>query len=153
MRRIVELELCSKPRVPRELLDGHEVAERCRADTGLSHEVVLGLSLVPEELDVQNLQASLGSGEQALDEFNSFCAQRGLQPDLTSELSAAEFLAYVEGQALAWLHLPEEDEGLNMARALVAWAADNGMDIHDGASTYERLSEDQIYALWKGREV
>ena len=40
-----------------------------------------------------------------------------------------------------------------MARALVTWAADNGLDIHDGASTYERLSEEQIYALWKDREV
>lgn len=153
MRRIVELELCSTPRVHKEPLDGKEVAERCKADTGLSDDIVLGLNLVPDELHVQDLRASLDNGDQTLDEFNSFCAQRGLEPSPSSERSAAEFLAYVEGQRLAWLHLPEEDEGLNMARALVAWAAANGMDIHDGASTYERLSEEQIYACWTQRKV
>lgn len=146
---IVELELWSLPRVARTPFDGKDAAERCRSETGLASTVVLGLSFVPDSVDVQNLRNALQQGEVRQEEFRAFCLERGLESEAGNERSAAEFLAYVEGQALAWLHLPAEEGGLSMARTMVAWAASNSMQLRDGASTYEALSEKQVYALWR----
>jgi len=145
---VVELELWSLPRSARTPFDGKTVAERCRLETGMSPRVVLGLNFVPGAEDVQSLDGALATGEFRQEDFMAFCTERGLEPDPRHEQSAAEFLAFTQGQALAWVHLPAEEAGLTMARTLIAWAHQNEMQLRDGASTYEPLSEDQVYAYW-----
>jgi len=146
--QVVELELWSLPGSPRTPFDGKTVAERCQLETSMSPRVVLGLNFIPGAEDVQSLGASLATGELRQEDFMEFCTERGLEPDPHKEQSAAEFLAFSQGQALAWLHLPAEADGLTMARTLVTWARQNEMQLRDGASTYEPLSEDQVYAYW-----
>lgn len=132
---IVELELWSLPRSVQTPFDGKDVADRCRTETGLAATVVLGLNFIPDVLDVQNLRTALKSGEHAIEDFTAFCTERGLDPEPGNERSASEFLAFAEGQAIAWLHLPAEEAGLNMARTLVAWAAHNDMQLRDGEAS------------------
>jgi hypothetical protein len=146
---VVELELWSQPRSAGTPYDGKAIAERCRSETGLGSTVVLGLNFVPDAIDVENLRASLSAGELTREDFLEFCAGRRLEPDVRNERSASEFLAFANGQALAWLHLPAEETGLEMARTLVAWASRNTMQLRDGASTYEPLSKCHVFALWQ----
>ncbi len=146
---IVELELWSLPRAALTPFDGKEVASRCRTETGLASNVVLGLNFVPDGVDVQNLRTALHDGALRHEEFLAFCAKGGLEPEPENERSAAGFLAYSEGQALAWLHLPAEEAGLNMARTMVAWAASNNMQLREAARNYKPLSEREVYALWR----
>ena len=146
---IFELELCTLPRTPGTPFDGKDVAQRCRSDTGLPETAVLGLSFIPDRIDVQNLHTSITKSELGAEEFLAYCAESSLEPNTDNERSAAAFLAYAEGQRIAWLHLPAEESGLEMARILVGWAARNGMQLRDGARTYEPLTEIQVYALWQ----
>jgi|APTNR8051073442_1049403.scaffolds.fasta_scaffold31474_3 hypothetical protein len=147
---IVELELWLPPQSDQAPLEGKDVAARCQRETGLAPDVVLGLSFVPDEHDVGTLKRALEEGEVEADEFRSFCQNRGLPSDAEDTQSAAEFVAFTQGQPLAWLHLPAESGGLAMARKLTRWAHENNFQLRDGASTYELLSDAQIYSLWRG---
>lgn len=151
--RIVELELWTLPRSTKTPLDGKAAAVVCQRETGLPSTTVLGLNFIPAASDLQDLREALTRRELQEDEFLSFCDARGLEASLDCGRSAAEFLAFAQGQAIAWLHLPEDDSGLAMARTLVAWASKNGMQIRDGASTYAPLTESQVYALWPRRDA
>ena len=146
---IVELELCLPPLSDRAPLEGKELAARCQSETGLAPDVVLGLNFVPDELDVSQLKRAFETEEVKPEEFHSFCEKRGLRPNPEDPRAAAEFLAFSRGQKVAWLHLPAEPAGLAMAKTIVRWARANKMDVHDGASTYELLSEAQIYGRWQ----
>ena len=147
--QIVELELWTLPHDAHTPLDGKGVAARCQRETGLPASVVLGLNFIPDATDVQSLRDSLNEDETLVAKFLKFCAIRGLEPISDNERSASEFLAFAEGQAVAWLHLPAEEPGLEMARTLVEWAARNAMQLRHGDGTYEQLEENQVYALWQ----
>jgi hypothetical protein len=147
--RIVELELCSKPRDPRTPFDGKEIAINCRSDTGLSDQIVLGLSLVADVIDVQNLKSAFACGELSEEEFTFYSNARGLKSDKENQHSACQYLAFAEGQSLAWLHIPAEQTGLGIAKKLVLWAAQNGMEIRKGSSPFQLLSEEEIYEQWQ----
>ena len=146
---IVELELCLPPLSDRAPLEGKQLAARCQRETGLSSDVVLGLNFVPDEQDVEQLKRALETEEVKSEDFHSFCETRGLRPNPEDTRSAAEFPVFARGQRLAWLHLPAEPSGLAMAKTIVRWAHDNNMEVHDEASTYELLSEEQIYGRWQ----
>jgi hypothetical protein len=146
---VVELELWSRPGASAAPFDGKVVAARCRSATGLSEEIVLGLNFVPDIADVDALRAAVASGELRREDFALFCEERGLDFSLDDAQSAAAFLAYAKGQPLAWLHVPAEPAGLRMASALAGWALRNGMELKDGARTYEPLTESQFGGLWE----
>jgi hypothetical protein len=146
---IVELELWLPPFSDRAPLEGKELAARCQRETALSSDVVLGLNFVPDEQDVDQLKMAVEVGEVTLVDFKNFCERRGLRPSPEDTRSAAEFLVFMRGQPLAWLHLPAEPRGLAMARTITRWAHENDMQVHDGASTYEMLSEEQVYRRWQ----
>jgi hypothetical protein len=146
--QIVELELWSMPGTKKTPFNGKEVAKRCREETGLPETVVLGLNFLPDPIDVQDLLKSLNRNELRIEEFLAFCADRGLEPSTENERAAAEFLACAAGQAIAWLHLPADKSGLNMAQTLVLWAAQNRMQLRHGDGNYEVLGESQVYAFW-----
>ena len=147
MNRVVELELWSKPRISVFPMDGKLVASACRDGTGLSEQVVLGLSFVPDETDTKNLQLALAEGELAQTEFEQFCARLGLHADTRDEISAGRFLTYAVGQPLAWLHLPENAEGLSMAASILAWAESKGYIVTLGKSE-PPLGVDELPRLW-----
>jgi hypothetical protein len=144
--RIVELELWLPPHRPDAPLDGRDVAERCRSETGLAENVVLGLNFVPDLVDVENLRDAMKRGEFEEDELMAFFVARGLQPNQECERSAAEFLSYARGQPVAWLHLPAERSGVEMARTLASWARSNGLQLRDGESSADELSVAQVEA-------
>jgi hypothetical protein len=146
---IVELELWLPPLSDRAPLEGKELAARCQRETGLPSDVVLGLSFVPDELYVEQLKRAIETNEVKAGDFQDFCERRGLLPTPENTRSAAEFLAFTRGQSLAWLHLPAEPSGLAMAKTIVRWAHENNLQVHDGASTYELLSEGQVYERWQ----
>ena len=147
---IVELELWTRPWRHDSPLEGKDVAARCREETGLPADVVLGLSFVADEQDVEELARDLSNGDVELTDFERFCQERQLAADPTVPRSAAEFLASNRGQAVAWLHLPAELAGLEMARTLASWARNNDMRVHDGADTFEPLRDEQVHSLWHG---
>ena len=146
---IVELDLCLPPRSDRAPLDGKQLSARCQRETGLSSDVVLGLNFVPDEQDVEQLKRTHETEEVKPEDFQSFCLTRGLRPNPEDTRTAGEFLAFARGQRLAWPHLPAERPGLAMAKTIVRWAHENGLEVHDGASTYELLSDEQIYGRWQ----
>ena len=78
--RVIELELWSLPGASGSPLDGKAVAESCRAETGLSPEVVLGLNFVPDTTDVTNLRSLLDSAPESLKRFRQFFPSAGYLP-------------------------------------------------------------------------
>ena len=127
-------------------MDGKTVAAACRKSVGLDEEVVLGLSLLPDETDVENLRLALLSGEVAKSGFELFCKENRLPPDLNDVWSACRFLVYTRGQPLAWLHFPETPEGLQMARDAHQWSEEQNLLVF-GASEHP-LSEITLSNLW-----
>lgn len=146
---VIELELWSPPRMSAVALNGKEVAKRCRQETGLPEGVVLGLNSFPDPIDVQNLRDALSTGEARAAEFFEFCSEQGLEQNPENERSAYEYLGFAQGRPLAWLHIPAAETGLEMVRTIIGWASRNGFQLHDGARTYEPLTEAQVYALWQ----
>lgn len=120
--RVVDLELWSSPHSARVPFDGKAVADACRRATGLSPEIVLGLNFVPGPTDVTNTTAMLQSGEASQAEFQEFCVGQNLEPNPSSELSAARFLAFSLGQPIAWLHFPVAPEGRQAAQLVFQWS-------------------------------
>ena len=146
---IVELELWLPPLSDHAPLEGKELAARCQRETGQPSDVVLGLNFVPDEQDVEQLKRALELEEVKPEDFQNFCERRGLRPTPEDPRSAAEFLVFIRGQSLAWLHFPAEPTGLAMAQTITRWANENNMQVHDGAGTYELLSEEQVYERWQ----
>lgn len=147
MQRIVDLELWTRPRSQAVPLEGACVAEACRAGTGLSSEVVLGLSFLPDRTDVENLRHAFSAGETTPEAFMNFCSQHALDEDFNSEPSAAKFLAYLWGQPLAWLHFPANSSGRQMAEAVSLWAEQAGFVVVAGQGE-PPLSQVEILARW-----
>lgn len=141
------MELRSKPLSPAGVLEGKAVAERCRLSTGLSEDIVLGLSFVPDHTDVENLDLGLQSGEFSLSEFTGFCRLHELKPLPSDDLSAARFLAHVWGQPLAWLHLPDDGAGYAMAVKIFRWAESSGFLVTIGQGS-SPISESSLAAFW-----
>lgn len=147
MHRIVELELWSSPRRSTAPKDGKAVAKACCAGTLAPQDVVLGLNFVPGEIDVELLARSFETRESSLLEFEQFCRNEGLPSEAANPQSAAHFLAFCEGQPLAWLHLPEASTSRDMALRIHRWAVGNGYVVRKGQGEPE-LSEAEILALW-----
>lgn len=147
MDRVVEIELWSTPRSTVIPVDGKEVAAVCREGAGLPPKIVAGLNFVPDEIDVVNLRHSISEGDVSQSEFELFCLSRGLRADSTDNMSAAYFLAFSDGQPLAWLHLPENAEGYQMATAILGWAESNGYVLRLGQSC-PVLTASELVTLW-----
>lgn len=127
MPATIELELWSQPssNLPREV--GKElIGPRCTHDLGLPAGVVLGLSEVPDEIDAENLVASIAAGELSQKEFDEFCEHHRLEANVRSKDSAAKFLEFSYGRPLAWVHLPDSLYGVEMGDRIHAWARSNG---------------------------
>ena len=122
LRRVVELELWSKPGNPNGPLNGKDVARACRLATGAPEDVVLGLNFVPSPTDVENVRLMIADGEASTYAFTRFCSERGLPCDPTSQLSAANYLVHARGQPLAWLHFSADHNGLRDAQRIFRWA-------------------------------
>jgi hypothetical protein len=148
MHRIVDLELWSYPRLTTAPHDGKAIAEACRVATSMPHEVVLGLNFVPSEVDISLLATKLAAGETSEPEFEQFCRSQGLPSDVGNQKSAAHFVAFLEGQPLAWLHFPEGSNGKDMALLVHRWAVRVGHVIRAGQGEGQ-LSEAEVLALWK----
>jgi len=127
MPPVIELELWSRPssNLPPEI-GKVVVAPRCSGDLNLPEGVVLGLSEIPDSTDSQNLGAALAGGELQLEEFNVFCAQNGLQANVSAADSAAKYLEYSYGRAIAWVHLPASADGIEIGQRINAWAHSEG---------------------------
>ncbi|WP_265705498.1 hypothetical protein [Verminephrobacter aporrectodeae] len=109
MKYVRELEAWSKP--------GHllhpaygKVLQQAMWKKGIPEDVFLGLSAIPEETHCESLKLAIQSGELTEDSFKEFCLSHGLPDSMQSKESAAKFLEYLEGRALAWIHLPIDAE-------------------------------------------
>lgn len=147
MQSVLELELWSPPSAGKPPSSGHALAARCCAELGLPETVVLGLSFVPEAIDVENLKAALLEGELDEEEFQSFCAQESLLNDPTHAESAARFLALSFGQPLAWLHFPHTPSGAAMCRRVVQWARTESLAVVEPSELY-CLANEAAVSLW-----
>ncbi|WP_133001232.1 hypothetical protein [Luteimonas arsenica] len=148
MNRIVDLELWSLPRTAASPLDGKYVAEECRVASGLPDDIVLGLNYVPSDTYVRNLASAFEDSASLAVQFSSFCQDRGLPTEKECPKSAAHFLAFWEGQPLAWLHFPSAPEGREMAIRVHEWAEKCGYAIRAGQGAPE-LSKIEIQAFWQ----
>lgn len=128
-------------------LDGKAIAQACRVVTDVPDSIVLGLAFLPDDADVENVRMAMRDGECTHREFADFCAGQGLVPDVTDPFSAFRYSAYERGQLLAWLHFPETEAGLQMARKVLHWAtASNHVLLAEPAGS--ALSEDDLPYFW-----
>jgi hypothetical protein len=147
-QRIVELELWSMPGSAGAPFDGKAIAHECRQDLGLSSEVVLGLSFVPNQTDVERFRWRLTNGESSTEQFQAYCVARGIPAQLGALPSVAEYVAHVEGQPLAWLHLPAELDGFPQAKKVLRWALSKGFMVVQAQRPESPLAEESLRALW-----
>ncbi|WP_265284927.1 hypothetical protein [Verminephrobacter aporrectodeae] len=110
MKYVRELEAWSKPG---HLLDpeyGKDVLQQKLWAKGVPRDVFIGLSEIPNERHCKILEWTIQSGDLTEDSFKEFCLSRGLPDSMQSKESAANFLEYMEGRPLAWIHLPIDAE-------------------------------------------
>ena len=148
LQKIVELELWSKPGAVAAPLDGKAVAHECRKHTGLPSEVVLGLNFVPDQTDSERFRLRLSNGESSVEQFQAYCAARDIPAQVGALSSVAEYLAHVEGQRLAWLHLPAEPAGLQQAEKVLRWAVVRGFKVVQAQRPEWPLAEESLRGLW-----
>lgn len=119
---VVELEFWSRPGSKLFLPGGKELAARCRTDLNLKASVILGLNFASDPVDLRNLLTAIDSGEIDANVVRSFFDERQLDSTAANHDLAARFLAQSYGQQLAWLHIPNSQEGLSLLESLFAWA-------------------------------
>lgn len=149
MPAVIELELWSQPssNLPRDI--GKElIGPRCTNDLDLPAGVVLGLSEVPDEIDAENLVASIAAGELSQKEFDEFCDHHCLEANVRSKDSAAKFLEFAYGRPLAWVHLPDSLFGIEMGDRINAWARSNGYCLVEPDSAFCILEGARLEHLW-----
>lgn len=124
--QVIELELWALPgsRLPPEIAK-MSTAPQCNRDLGLEEGIVLGLSEIPDKAHVDTLTISLDRGELALEDFERYCRDNSLNSDVYSMESAARFLEYQYGRALAWVHLAASQAGLKIGERINSWAHDH----------------------------
>ncbi|WP_265284925.1 hypothetical protein [Verminephrobacter aporrectodeae] len=110
MKYVRELEAWSKPGYLLDPEYGKDVLQQKLWAKGVPKDVFIGLSKIPSERHCEILEWSIQSGELTEDSFKEFCLSRGLPDSMQSKESAANFLEYMEGRALAWIHLPIDAE-------------------------------------------
>jgi hypothetical protein len=149
LRQVVELELWSAPGAAAIPFDGKLIAQECRQDTGLSSEVVLGLSFVPDQADLERFRWHLNNGKASLEQFEAYCIERSIPAQLSDIASVGEYLAHLEGQPLAWLHLPGEPGGMRQAQKLLQWAEVRGFVVVQAERPESPLAESALGVLWQ----
>jgi hypothetical protein len=126
MERVCEFEVWSKPgallptdygkELQRELVANGELA-----GLGIPDDVFIGLSNIPDKIDIYNLKIDIDAGHLSVNGFIDFCHEHGFEPRLDSALSACKYLEYSFGCPIAWVHIPEsrEDEILPVITRLM----------------------------------
>ncbi|WP_189043318.1 hypothetical protein [Aliidongia dinghuensis] len=108
MKIVLELEIWSRPGELLPASTGKSLKSKFDRDTKLPPDVFLGLSSVPDQIDVRNLNDVLDSKEITKFEFENFCIDHGFDKDVDSVESASRFLDFYYGARLAWIHIPDE---------------------------------------------
>ncbi len=108
-KSIWELEAWSPPGRPLDQDFGKLVLAPEMWREGISRDVFIGLSYVPDPIDCQNLKTDIREGVVSKKAFADFCNLNGLQCSMDDERSAASFLEFVNGRPLAWVHIPDDE--------------------------------------------
>ena len=80
------------------------------AKLGIPDDIVIGLSNIPNEVDVGNLQMDIKNGLFTIENFFAFCREYGLESNVNSKISACKYNEYSYGIPVAWIHIPEGRE-------------------------------------------
>jgi len=94
---------------------------------GISRDVFLGLSAIPDPVDCENLKSDIESGVVTMQAFSTFCFEQGLVDSTDNQLSASRFLEYSYGRPLAWVHIPDAAAALDLASAINVLLAKRGL--------------------------
>jgi hypothetical protein len=129
MENIYELELWSRPGRNLNQDYGKELEHIINMDLSLEKNICKGLSYIPNIADVHNLKSAINACEINQEDFLEYCVNQKIHPDLLNETSAALYLEYLYGRALAWLHIPCNQMAKTHYFILVEWAKKNGFVI------------------------
>jgi hypothetical protein len=80
------------------------------ANHGIPDDVFIGLSNIPDKIDVHNLKMDIKEGVLTMEGFITFCHEYGLEPNIESNFSANKYLEYTYGSPIAWIHIPDGSE-------------------------------------------
>jgi hypothetical protein len=97
-------------------------------------DVFLGVSEIPDEIDVHNLKLDFEEGLLSLEMFYDFCHKHGLEANVESKDSAAKYREYSFGRCLAWIHIQEGYEQ-QMLPSIVALMKERGHIVRDPATS------------------
>jgi len=115
MKRIHEFEAWSTPGKLLPVDYGKDLAREYKSNgtldkLGIPDDVFLGLSNIPDEVDVRILKIRIEKEQIAVEEFITFCHEHGFEPDIESEISVCKYIEYLDGCPVAWIHIPEGSE-------------------------------------------
>lgn len=79
-------------------------------DLGIPDDVFIGLSNIPDKVDVHNLKMDIKEGVLTMEGFIAFCHEHGFEPNIESNFSANKYLEYTYGSPIAWIHIPDGSE-------------------------------------------
>jgi hypothetical protein len=80
------------------------------ASLDIPDDVFIGLSNIPDEVDVHNLKMDIEEGVLTMEGFIIFCHEYGFEPNIESIFSANKYLEYIYGSPIAWVHIPDGSE-------------------------------------------
>jgi hypothetical protein len=129
VNRVLELELWSEPGANALRVSGDDVCGRARNEVACSSQVILALSSLPDPVHCRDLEAAITDGELRTEHFYEFCRSAGLPADMQAESSARAYLSHEYGCPLAWVHLPESDQGAQIGESLASWARLNNVSL------------------------
>lgn len=140
MNEVYELEVWSQPgkNLPAEF--GKELKAEIDSNLSLKAEVFIGLSFIPSTTDTTNLLHALNESELKIGDFERYCKLNNCEPSVSVHTSAAKYLEFSYGRALAWLHIPHSSEGLVVLNRIMQWATGNGYNLQCGQQLYCLLS-------------
>lgn len=131
MRTVRELEVWSPPGklLPPEF--AKEVLQLAVWGAGVPRDVFLGISEIPDPIDSMNLRKAINQGEIDESQFKTFCGLNGLPIDVDNNESASKYLEYLNGRCLAWLHIPDGQDRIQLLTKIEELMSQRGYRIVD----------------------
>ncbi len=117
------------------------------AELELDEDIFIGLSFIPSEVDTINLLHALNEKELLISDFEDYCNNNNLYASVSNNESAALFQEFAYGRSVAWLHIPQNREGLVVVNKLSQWSLKNEFNIQCSSNLYCLLIANNIEPL------
>ena len=147
MDTIYELSIYSRPTF---LIDDDGIERiygKIDKDLSLPKDTISPEWVVSDDVDSQNLLASIQLGELSHSKFETFCKSNGLPAAVENKTSANRFLSYEYGQCMFWLYIPNSSDGEILFKNIYNWVVLNNYVIQEEHFLFCPISDEAKHLI------